>query len=205
MIPGPVHAITDERIAGLADVTHRARALAAAGATLHARGRGLTGRRHFELTRTFVSLAPAATFVNDRVDVALALEPVGLVLGERSLPVEAARRLLGPGRLIGRSVHDPGEAPAARAAGADFVVFGPVFPTATHPGAPAQGLERLERAVATGVPVIAIGGVSLETVAAIRAAGAIGVAAIRALWDADDPERVARAMREAFDANHRKR
>lgn len=205
MTLGPVHAITDDRVAALPDVLQRARALAQGGASLHARGHQLGGRRHYELASAFVALAPDRAFVNDRVDVALALGAAGVVLGERSLTLAAVRRLLGPDRVVGCSVHDPAAASEARQAGADFVVFGPVFATATHPGVPGQGPERLAEVVATGVPVIAIGGITLECVPAVRDAGAAGVAAIRALWDAEDPERIARAMGEVFNANHRQR
>jgi thiamine-phosphate pyrophosphorylase len=135
--------------------------------------------------------------VNDRLDVAVAVGADGVQLGAGSLDVAAARRL-GPAWLVGRSVHAVADAHAARAAGADYLLAGPVFATATHPGAPPLGLDALGAIVAVGLPVIAIGGVTLAGIPALRAAGAWGAAAIRALWDAGDPAQAARAMEDAL-------
>ena len=191
-----LHAVTDERVARRPDIADLARALAAGapGLALHARGRALSGREHFELA---VRLRPSPSarvrlFVNDRLDIALATSAVGVQLGHGSIALADARRL-GPGWLIGRSVHSLAEASAAQSAGADYLVVGPVYQTATHPTAP-LGLEVLRDIAALGLPVIAIGGITIERIAAVRAAGAHGVAAIRALWDAAEPEEAAQAM-----------
>ena len=117
--------------------------------------------------------------VSARADLALAAGAAGVHLPEHDLPVAAARRLLGAGRLIGRSVHSVAAALEAEAEGADYLVFGSVFASATHPGQPAAGLEALRRvAEAVRIPVLAIGGVDAERAAACRAAGAAGFAAI---------------------------
>ena len=89
------------------------------------------------------------------------------------------------------------EAEAARAEGAEYLVVGPVFATASHPGRPPLGLERLQSIAAAvdGLPVIAIGGVSADRVREVRKSGAYGVAAIRALWDDVEPAEAARRMR----------
>jgi thiamine-phosphate diphosphorylase len=101
-------------------------------------------------------------------------------LPERDLPVAGARRLLGPDRLVGRSVHSVDGAVRAEAEGADYVVFGSVFASASHPGQTAAGLAALERvAAAVRIPVVAIGGVDAGRIAACLAAGAAGFAAIR--------------------------
>jgi len=101
-------------------------------------------------------------------------------LPERDLPVAGARRLLGPDRLVGRSVHSVDAAVRAEAEGADYVVFGSVFASASHPGQEVAGLAALERvAAAVRIPVLAIGGVGADRVAACLAAGAAGFAAIR--------------------------
>jgi thiamine-phosphate diphosphorylase len=97
-------------------------------------------------------------------------------------------------------VHDLAAAEAARSEGADYLVVGPVFATTTHPGAAPLGLEAFGRIAALGLPAIAIGGVTPERVRAVREAGAWGVAAIRALWDAAEPAAAARAMLEALEA-----
>ena len=194
-----LHAITDERIARRADLDDVAGELAKGGGSdlaFHARGRELSGREHFELAGR-LALQPARLFVNDRLDVALAVPCAGVQLGHGSLPVETARAL-NPLWWIGRSVHDLAEAEAARLAGADYLVVGPVFETASHPGHAALGLEKLRKIVAQAgdLPVIAIGGIIAERVSEVKQSGAYGVAAIRALWDDADPAAAARRMRE---------
>jgi thiamine-phosphate diphosphorylase len=117
--------------------------------------------------------------VRSRVDLALAAGAAGVNLPEADLPITAARLLLGD-RLLGRSVHSAAAAAQAAEDGADFVLFGPVFETPTHPGR-GVGLEGLAAAVraAPGLPVLAIGGIDREKGAACLAAGAAGYAAIR--------------------------
>ncbi len=194
-----LHAITDERIARRPDIDVVARALAEGGGldlAFHARGRELTGLEHYSLSVQLSNL-PSFLFVNDRLDIALAVPSAGVQLGHGSLPVSAARAL-NPLWWIGKSVHDLAEAEAARTEGADYLVVGPVFATASHPGHTPMGLAGLEQIVAAAeaLPVIAIGGISADRVREVRASGAYGVAAIRALWDDAEPEKAARRMRE---------
>jgi len=192
-----LHAITDERIARRVDLEDVARELASAGGAnlaLHARGRALSGLEHYELAFR-LSNVPAALFVNDRLDVALASNTVGVQLGTGSLPVSAARRL-SASWWIGKSVHDLAEADAAKAEGADYLLVGPVYATATHPDRPPLGLETLGRIANLGLPVIAIGGIGPGRSREVKAAGAYGAAAIRALWDAVDPAAAAGRMAE---------
>jgi len=192
-----LHAITDERIARRADRQDVARQLAAAGGAnlaLHARGRALSGLEHYDLASE-LSKHRSAVFVNDRLDVAVAVKATGVQLSAHSLPVSAARRL-DTAWWIGKSVHDLAEADAAKAEGADYLLVGPVYPTATHPDRPPLGLEALGRIARLGLPVIAIGGIEPGQARAVKAAGAYGVAAIRALWDAADPADAARRMLE---------
>lgn len=194
-----LHAITDERTARRPDIPAIARALADGGGSdlaFHARGRELTGLELYSLAVQLSNL-PSFLFINDRLDVALAVPTAGVQLGHGSLPVSAARAL-NPLWWIGKSVHDLAEAEAARTEGADYLVVGPVFETASHPGRPPLGLKKLHAIVlaADGLPVIAIGGITHERVPEARSSGAYGVAAIRALWDAADPAATARRMRE---------
>ena len=135
----------------------------------------------------------ARLLINERVDVALAVGADGVQLTSRSLPVEAARALLPPDRLIGVSTHSVEEAKQAEKAGADFLLFGPVFDTPSKRAyGPPQGLEKLRR-VADSVtrPVFAVGGVTPERTASCLAHGAWGVAVISAIAGA---ERVAQAV-----------
>jgi thiamine-phosphate pyrophosphorylase len=191
-----LHAITDERVARRADLDAVAGALQSAGAgtiAFHARGRGLSGREHHDLARRL----PRPLIVNDRLDIALATDASGVQLGHGSLSVAAARALRAAW-WIGRSVHDLTEARTAVAERADYLVAGPVFATATHPGRPALGLDAFARIATLGVPTIAIGGVTRDVAAEIRDAGAYGLAAIRALWDASDPGLAARELLEVW-------
>lgn len=193
-----LHAITDERIARRADLDAVARELAASGGpdlAFHARGRALTGLEHYELANRLTVYPSTRLFVNDRLDVALALRATGVQLGAGSLPVSAARRLDATW-WIGKSVHDLAEADAARAEGADYLLVGPVYHTATHPDRTPLGLETLGRIARLGLPVIAIGGIGPGRAREVKAAGAYGAAAIRALWDAGDPADTARRMLE---------
>ena len=200
-----LHAITDERIARRADLQDIAGDLAKGGGSelaFHARGRGLSGREHYELAVRLQSPLGSDSqtvrlFVNDRLDVALSVPTAGVQLGHGSLPVSAARAL-NPLWWIGVSVHGLAEAEAARLSGADYLVVGPVFATASHPGRAPLGLATLQQIVvaAADLPVVAIGGMTAERVREVRGAGAYGVAAIRALWDDAEPAAAARRMLE---------
>ncbi len=143
-----------------------------------------------ELTRRY----QARLLVNDRIDVALAAEADGVHLGRQSLPVAAARRLLGAGRLLGVSTHAPEEIAAAREAGADFVTFGPVYFTPSKAGfGPPQGLERLREACRqASLPVFALGGIGADQAAEVLAEGAAGIAVISAILTAPSPAEAAR-------------
>jgi thiamine-phosphate pyrophosphorylase len=180
------------------DLDDVARDLAATGGAdlaLHARGRTLTGLEHYALAERLTAHASALLFVNDRLDIALALTAAGVQLGRAGLPPSAARQF-NPRWWIGRSVHDLPGAEAAGAEGADYLVVGPVYATATHPDRAPLGLEHLRDIARLGLPVIAIGGVTAARAGDVKAAGAYGVAAIRALWDAADPGAAARQMLE---------
>jgi len=133
--------------------------------------------------------ASARLVVNERVDVALAAEADGVHLKSDSIPTALVRRHVPAGFLVGRSVHSIDEARAAEAEGADYVIFGTVFPSGSKPrGHRTAGLDALAMvAQAVHVPVLAIGGMSLNTVAAAADAGAAGVAAIGLFFDVSGP------------------
>jgi thiamine-phosphate pyrophosphorylase len=205
-----LHAVTDHAVLARPDFPAHARAVLAAGGpdlALHLRGPRTGGRPLFGLAEALVSAARdsgALLVVNDRVDVALAAGADGVQLGRRSMRAEDARGLVGDDRLVGVSVGAADEARAARAAGADFLLAGNVYATPTHPGRGGIGLDRLSEMASLGVPAVAIGGVTPERVAEVRAAGARGVAAIRAVWDAEDPALAVTRFLEAWkdaDAN----
>lgn len=193
-----LHAITDERVLRLDDLGVRASAIAAAGSAvaLHARGPSLGGAALLGVAERFAALAwpaEAALVVNGRADIALAAGAQGVQLGRRDLLPSDARPMV-PAGWIGVSVHSEDEARQAADEGADYLLAGAVFATASHPGAPAQGLALIEAAARTGLPVIAIGGITADTAGQAAGAGAWGVAAIRALWDAARPGDAALAL-----------
>jgi len=142
----------------------------------------------------------AALVINDRFDIALAVGADGVHLGQRDLPIEVVRPLVGDRLSIGVSTHDLAQVRAACAAGADYLGFGPVFATTTKEDAdPVQGLAGLRAAVAAagGRPVVAIGGITPEHAAAVYAAGAAAICAIGAVNDAPDVRATARQMAAA--------
>jgi thiamine-phosphate pyrophosphorylase len=134
--------------------------------------------------------------VNDRLDVALAVEADGVHMGQDDMPAARARALIGEGMILGVSAGSPEEACRAEADGADYIGASPVFATPTKPDAPTplgvDGLKRL--AAAAHVPVVAIGGMNGENAAQIIAAGAAGIAVVSAIVAADDVEAAARAL-----------
>ena len=136
------------------------------------------------------SAAGAAFIVNDHADIALAVDADGVHLGQDDLPIAAARKLLGPGKVIGISTHSLQQAREAEQQGADYIGFGPMYPTTTKDAGAIQGLEAL-RAVrkAIHLPIIAIGGISHSTVTEVIRAGADGVAVISAVLSAPDIHR----------------
>jgi len=151
------------------------------GATiLQLRAPGLSTRALEQAAYTLVRSVSLPLVVSRRADVALAAGAAGVNLPEDDLPVAAARRILGPGALIGRSVHDLPGALAAVRAGASYLLFGPVFSTPSHPDSPGAGLTTLAAvSAATGIPVLAVGGVDTVRIEACLRAGAAGHAAIR--------------------------
>ncbi|MFM8551243.1 MAG: thiamine phosphate synthase [Nitrospiraceae bacterium] len=166
------------------------------------REKDLSTRDLLELAREVRTLTRehgARLLVNDRLDIALAVEADGVHLRADSLPVTVARRLLGPESLIGRSVHSVEDAALAESEGADFVLLGPVYatPSKLAYGAP-LGLGPLkEAAQRIRVPVFAIGGITAARLGEMRLAGAQGVAVISAILSA---ESVGSATRELLDA-----
>ena len=159
-------------------------------------------RRRYERgleLRELTADAGVDLLVNDRVDVALAIDADGVHLGSSDLPVAAARELLGPEAVIGYSTADPAEARRAQAEGADYLGVGAVYGTTSKKDVDDEqngiGLERI-RAVAEAVeiPVIGIGGITAENAAPVVEAGATGVAVISAITAADDPKEATAAL-----------
>jgi thiamine-phosphate diphosphorylase len=155
-------------------------AVAAGVDLIHVRERDLNAADLSSLVTEVVALSRGSStrvVVNDRLDVALACGADGVHLRSDSLPTAGARLLAPKPFLIGRSIHSAQD--AVEAAGADYLIAGTVFPTASKPGAAELGIEGLRAVVLrTRLPVLAIGGVTIEQIEDIAAAGAAGIAAI---------------------------
>ena len=140
--------------------------------------------------------------VNDRPDVALALEADGVHLGQSDLPAGVARRILGQSVVVGRSTHSPGEIDRELLSEArlDYIAVGPVAPTPTKPGRPGTGLELVTYASENvDLPWFVTGGMAPDTLAAAMEAGARRIVVVRALVDAADPVAVAARLRGLLD------
>jgi thiamine-phosphate pyrophosphorylase len=177
------------------------RRLAAAGVgALQIREKDLDDRAVLELAREARATLPptAAVLVNGRLDIALAARADGAHLPADGVPLDALRRRFGPGVLLGRSTHTVEEVEAALREGADYVVFGPVYPTPSKERyGPPRGLDELARAARLPIPVYALGGVTLSRFAEVAETGAAGVAGIR-LFQEPGLAEVARQARRSF-------
>ena len=206
MRPWPrVLAFTDDAVASRDDFGVRAAAFAAAGpaAAIVARLPAGTADRLAALTGRVVALAAppmAAVWVTGRADVALACGAQGVVTRRDDLAPADVRRLAGDRLVRVASIHSRDEAERAMAGGAEALVAGMIWPSPTHPGRAAAGLDLIEQVAPLGAPVYAIGGVSPERAGAVRDAGAWGVAAIRAVWDAPDSYRAALTLLAPWQA-----
>ncbi len=178
------------------------RVLAVAAPAIQLRERDFSSGELVALAREVqaVTASPGSQLlINDRIDVALALEGVGVHLRSNSLSVPVARRLLGTGRLLGVSVHGVEEAMQAESQGADYIVLGPIYETPSKQMfGPPLGIHTLEKACSLiRIPIIGIGGVTAARAREMRRAGAFGAAVITAILGVDDIES---ATRELLDA-----
>ena len=188
-----LHVVTDDEVLAGPTFLERAAAVLASegGGALHLRGPGTGGRRLHELAARLIHHADASDWelvISDRIDLAMALGIGNVHLPGHALSVGAARALLGPRARVGRSVHGMAEAREAVEAGADYLLLGAVFPTATHPDQAALGptvLGEVSRGI--GVPVVAIGGVTPQRASRCLREGAHGVAVLSGVWHAKDP------------------
>jgi thiamine-phosphate pyrophosphorylase len=144
--------------------------------------------------------------INDRLDVALAVDADGVHLGQDDMPAALARQLIGPGKILGVSVENVSQARRAMEDGADYVGASPIFATPTKPDAPSPmgiaGLQELAR-VCT-LPIVAIGGLNASNAAAVLRAGATGLAVVSAIVSADDVERAARELKQIITEGTRR-
>ena len=209
LLPKGPYLLCDDTVLPELSLVDKAERLLAGGArVLQLRMKHAPPREALAAARAVVARcrqAGALCLLNDRVDLALLADAHGVHVGDEDLPPEAARELLGPGRLVGVTARGTEGARAARAAGADYVGVGPLFGTKTKQvQAPVLGLEAFGRVVADSpLPVVGIGGVGLENIARVAATGAHGAAVVSdALLARDISERV-RQLADAFDRGAR--
>ncbi len=167
--------------------------------TVQLREKGLTTSELYSLAselRKITSDFKANFIVNDRVDIALAVEADGVHLGWQSLPFDIVRKLVGFEKLIGVSTHNREEALQAQEYGADYITFGPIFETPSKTGllkpTGVEEIQKLKREI--HIPVVALGGINERNVETVLANGADGIAAISSIIQADDPEGAAKCL-----------
>lgn len=201
--------VTDRGLVGDDSMVHRVAEAVAGGVDLvQVREKDLPGGRLVELTERLREAigSDALLIVNERVDVAAASGADGVQLGEDAIPVADSRSIMGPQRLIGRSVHSVEGGLKAASDGADFLVVGTMFASRSHPGETPAGPGLLRRlAQECSLPLIGIGGIDEENVLQVLDAGARGVAVISSILAASDPREAARQLKQVMLATNRSR
>ena len=201
---GRLHVLTDTVLQSRFSHLELARmAIKGDADTIQFRQKVGTTREMIEIVRQLKQLCKdsgVTLIVNDRLDVAIAADAHGVHLGQDDFPIPLARKLLGEGRIIGGSAATLEEAQKCLAEGADYIGFGPVYPTTSKADAdPVTGIKLLKQAVeAIPLPIIAIGGISVENTPEVMRAGARGIAVISAVCCQEDPEQATRALRQAL-------
>ena len=178
------------------------RAVRAGVRAVQLRERDLPIRELLVLATEFQREMPEAKlFINDRVDLALAVSSHGVHLREGSLPTQAVRGVLHPRQLLGRSVHSLEGVASAERHGADFVVLGPIYETPSKQAyGPPLGLGMLEQAARTArIPIFAIGGITAARAREVRGAGGFGVAVLSSILSASNVEQATEALRAAIE------
>ncbi len=183
-----LYPLTDRLLSGLSH-TDQVLRLSAGGARLvQLREKIATSAEFYASAKDALRAARACglkVIINDRVDIALALNADGVHLGQNDLPAEAARRLLGPDAFIGLSTHDLRQAEAAAKMPIDYIAIGPIFATQSKASPdPPVGLGglRLVRQAVGNMPLVAIGGITLGNCASVRNAGADAVSVLSSIW-----------------------
>ena len=194
--------VTDRTLVAPGALTDRVVEAVEGGVNLvQLREKDLPGGELLELAQSLLDAigGRAALIVNERVDVAAAVGAQGVQLGERALPINDARRLIGAGPLMGRSVHTVDGAKMAVGQGADFLLVGTMFATQSHPGERPAGPALMSQiALDCSTPLIGIGGITSANLAQVVRAGASGIAVIRSILTAPSPAAAARDLKESL-------
>ncbi|TXH33237.1 MAG: thiamine phosphate synthase [Rhodospirillaceae bacterium] len=199
-----LYLVTDNGLCAERGLAETVAAAIAGGVTMiqyRAKGRDLRSAL-VEATELAVLAKQAGVplIVNDRLDIALAVDAEGLHVGQSDMPPEIARRLLGADKILGISVSRPAEIETVDPALVDYVGLGPVFATATKSDAAAPlGLEQVAQLrQQIPLPVVAIGGIGREQAGAVIRAGADGIAIVSAICGTSDPEGAARQLKQSI-------
>ena len=204
--PGGLYLILDPAVAGSRPLEEIARqALRQGIRTFQLRVKTPETGVLYELASRLAPVIQAAggmVIINDRCDVALAVGADGVHLGQEDLPVAEARALMGPQRIIGLSTHTLAQALEAEAEGADYLGFGPIFPSSTKSNPePVVGIEQLREVRSrVGLPIVAIGGINAGNIRAVFDAGSEAPAVLSAVLAAPDPVRAIADLMTALQA-----
>jgi len=195
--------ITDSRLTGRTVLEDVGSAIRAGVKIIQYREKDLTTREMIDEAGKISRLCrenDVLFIINDRVDIALAVDADGVHLGNEDMPYEAARRILGNTKIIGLTVHDVGEAIEAERIGADYIGISPIFETTTKPdaGTPAgiDLIKYIKKAVK--IPFVAIGGINQDNIKSVLEAGARSIAVISAIVTKDDVEKECKKFREVI-------
>ena len=171
---------------------------------LQLREKERSGREFLRLAQRVREIADrfgVPLLIDDRVDIALACGAAGVHVGQEDLPVETARKLLGPDRIIGATAKTVPQAREAKEQGAGYLGVGAIYPTTTKVKTILTKVETLAEIVReVGLPVVAIGGLNRENCDILKGSGFSGVAAVSAIMKAEDPESTARAFKAKIEA-----
>ena len=196
--------VTDRKLCSNDSLEERVAAALSGGVDMvQLREKDLPGEELLELALRLRSITQgkALLVINDSLEVAQAAGADGLHLPQESLSVREARKLAPSGFVIGKSVHDVSSASLASQEGADYLILGTIFPTASKPGAATGGIPHVFKVASqVAAPVLAIGGVNSRNIASVLGAGAYGVAVSSAILGASDAEGATRELKEALVA-----
>ncbi|MEK7826407.1 MAG: thiamine phosphate synthase [Thermodesulfobacteriota bacterium] len=194
-----IYLVTDRRWLGERTLWDSVEEAILGGVTLvQLREKKISSKEYLELAQRVKEVTDRhdiPLIINDRIDIALAIDADGVHLGPEDLPVPIARKLLGDGKIIGSSAASVDEALLFQAQGADYLGVGAVFPTATKRGTEKVGLEDLRGIKsAVHIPVVAIGGIKAENAKPVMETGVDGVAVVSAIMDQTDIREAARRL-----------
>lgn len=198
-----LYLVTDRSLMHAPTLEEAVEKAVAGGCTLvQLREKQLSSREFYDLAMKVKAITDHAhipLIINDRLDIALAVDAAGVHIGQKDLPAAAARKLLGPDKLLGVSAATLPEALKAKADGADYLGVGAIFPTGTKSDArstPPETLALIKKE--SGLPVVAIGGIGLQNVAKLRGTGTDGIAVVSAILASPDITEAARELKAAF-------